>query len=1036
MTRETAAFSSAATSGRVRRGSIITVALITVALLLIAVADPLTTRTTVVALDTATVLTSIAATVATLLAGIRRTNHRRAWLLIGLGSAFYTAGEAIWFLYEVVLNRNPFPSWADVAYLAATPFYAAGFFSFATQWGRLGWARVTANGLIAFLLATALTWHFALLPLYQEAGTPLLNKALSMAYPITDLALIATIVVGLREAPTRQLRTAIMVLALSFFITALSDIGLSVAEITVGYEGGSIIDAGWPIAHLFLALAAVFYLCGPPASRRHTADRMGAWSAQAVPLASSVGTILALVAADRFGGFTDDWFFLALISGVGLATVVRQTLVHFDVAHLNHELANARDHLEQRVAARTTQLRESEARFRSFTDAAAEGIITTDAAGRITLWNSGAVRIFGRAPGDVVGRLFSSLFVAEDEARLTAAFDDLRSSLPPGGAEPPPEFEALRADGSKFPAELSLASWETAGERSFGLLVRDISERRRIEASRSRLAGIVSATTDIVISVDTAWRLLEVNESGRRLFGHLDSAAKLKLADYVPQWALQVLLEQAVPAAVRDGSWSGELALTGAGGEEMPVSLVVLAHRGDDGRLAYFSAIARDITERKRHEAQLQRLAHFDPATGLLNRRSFEFALSEAAQSTIERGGQGAVLFIDLDRFKSVNDNLGHRAGDELLASLARRLRHAFDEDQLVARLHGDEFAVLIPGATAEDGAAAAGWVASLVRDHVVVAGGQRLNVTASIGVALYPEHGSTAEELLVRADHAMYRAKEHGDRFAVFSPSTAADTLSGRLPWEQRIRDALREDRFTLHFQPIRALRGGHLHYEALLRMIDRDGAVIAPTPFLEVAERSGLIHSIDRWVAKTAVQTIAEYAARGQDLRLEVNLSGQAFADPLLLDQIQAELKRTKIDAAQLTFEVTETSAIADLDEARRFISRLREFGCRFALDDFGTGFSSLWMLKELPVDYLKIDGSFIRDLEHNTADQEMVKAISHMAKALGKQTIAEYVTTEATMRLLEKFGVDFAQGYAIGEPQPAPVGLEPPRVIPLAA
>ena len=1001
------------------------------ALVVIYLFRPLSQDGTLLVGDTSGAVASLlSAVLCFVLAQRKATEHRRAWLLIGIGSALYTVGEWIWLRDTVILGENPFPSWADVAYLCATPFLAAGFFSFGSQWGRLGWARVTVNGMIVFLLTAALTWHFILLPMYKDAGTPLLEKALSMAYPITDVGLLAAAALSMRGLATRRVRLTLLVIVASLISTTIADIGLSAAELTTGYESGSVTDVFWPISHLLLALATAVYVCTPrESSSVRAVDRITTWSAQGVPMVANIVMIAVLVLADLYGEFARDWPFVLMLLAVGVMSVVRQAVTQLDVARLNHELADARDNLEHRVLLRTSQLRDSEARFSSFADSAAEGIVSVNQFGSITMWNAGASGIFGRPAEEILGRSFVALLAPHEQAAL--ARDTRPGDTPLGklAGKQSIQLDAVRANGEAFPVELSVAAWENGVEQHYGIIVRDIGDRRRVELARERLAEIVSATTDIVISVDMEGSVIEANESARRVFAIKTGPRSMVVSDYVPEWARQVLVEQAVPAAIRDGSWSGESAFLTAAGEEVPVSLVVIAHRGASGTLHYFSAIARDITERKRQEAQLQRLAHFDPATGLLNRRSFETALSAAAASAGGGKGNGAVLFIDLDRFKAINDNFGHHTGDDLLSSIARRLRSAFDERQLVARLHGDEFAVLIPGATAEDAENAARWLTGVIRDHVVVARGQRLNVTASIGVALYPDHGSTAEELLVRADYAMYRAKELRDRYCVFSPAMESVTLTGKVPWEQRIREALRDDRFVLYFQPIQSLRDERVHYEALLRMKEDDGTVIQPTAFLEVAERSGLIHAIDRWVARQAIRTIAEYEAAGIVLCLEVNLSGKAFGDPTLLDEIQREIKATGINAGQLVFEVTETSAIADLDEARRFISRLREFGCRFALDDFGTGFSSLWMLKQLPVDYLKIDGSFIRNLEHDLADQEMVKAISQMARALGKQTIAEFVTTAATMELLTRYGVDFGQGYQIGEPEPSPAGLPIP-------
>jgi EAL domain-containing protein (putative c-di-GMP-specific phosphodiesterase class I) len=255
---------------------------------------------------------------------------------------------------------------------------------------------------------------------------------------------------------------------------------------------------------------------------------------------------------------------------------------------------------------------------------------------------------------------------------------------------------------------------------------------------------------------------------------------------------------------------------------------------------------------------------------------------------------------------------------------------------------------------------------------------------------------------------------------------------IESRIGWQHRIREALEHDRFVLHAQPILDIRTGAVsQYELLIRAAEVGGELVLPSVFLGIAERSGLIQEIDRWVVRRAINTLAEQQAAGNAVRFEVNLSAKAFADHELLPMIQRELAETAIDPSNLVLEVTETAAIANLDEARRFIETLQAMGCKFALDDFGVGFSSFAHLKYLPVDYLKIDGSFIRELSRNVVDQHLVQAIVDVARSLGKQTIAEFVNDDDTVYLLQKYGVDFAQGFHIGRPRPLEEILSAPTV-----
>lgn len=430
----------------------------------------------------------------------------------------------------------------------------------------------------------------------------------------------------------------------------------------------------------------------------------------------------------------------------------------------------------------------------------------------------------------------------------------------------------------------------------------------------------------------------------------------------------------------------------------------------------------RDVSERKQFESQLIDLANHDPLTGLYNRRRFNQEIESQLAMSRRYGLNFSLLFLDIDQFKDVNDSRGHRAGDDLLVELARLLRAGLKDTDIVSRFGGDEFALLLPHTAEDDALTAAQRLLDNVRAHRFVVANAPINVTISIGVASYPVHSVTADELLSCADVAMYEAKEQGrNRVALFSRDLGWKArIESRIAWQQRIRDALERDELVLHAQPILDLRTRTVtQYELLLRALQVDGSLVLPGVFLPIAERSGLIQDIDRWVVKRAIRLIAEAEAAGRDIALEVNLSGKAFGDEMLLTVIRAALEETRIDPSKLILEVTETVAIANITEACQFVETLRSLGCRFALDDFGVGFSSFSHLKHLPVDYLKIDGSFIRDLSHSAVDQHLVRAIVDVARALGKQTIAEFVSDAGTLELLSEYGVDFAQGFFVAQP-----------------
>lgn len=429
------------------------------------------------------------------------------------------------------------------------------------------------------------------------------------------------------------------------------------------------------------------------------------------------------------------------------------------------------------------------------------------------------------------------------------------------------------------------------------------------------------------------------------------------------------------------------------------------------------------MTELGQNEAKLLHLANHDALTGLFNRRRFNEELALQIAQALRYGTQGALLYLDLDGFKYVNDSLGHRAGDELLCRTAVVLSREVRETDVLARLGGDEFAILLTRADTAEAQGLAVRLLQAIEQQRLSLKDQQARITASIGIALFPDHGITVEDILTCGDVAMYQAKDAGrNRVSIYMAGSTLTQPATRLNWEARIREALEKERFVLYAQLIRGLHPTKPHYELLLRMLGEDNEVIEPAAFLDVAERSGLILEIDRWVVGEAVRLLAAQERAGVDVYLGVNLSGKSLVDPNQLRFIEHEMSAMAVNPARLIFEVTETAAITDLAEARTFIQGLRALGCKVALDDFGVGFASFAYLKHLPVDYLKLDGSFIQNLAGDSLDQHLVKAMVQVARALGKETIAEFVSDEQSVQLLTTYVVDYVQGYYIGKPGPA--------------
>jgi diguanylate cyclase (GGDEF)-like protein len=407
-----------------------------------------------------------------------------------------------------------------------------------------------------------------------------------------------------------------------------------------------------------------------------------------------------------------------------------------------------------------------------------------------------------------------------------------------------------------------------------------------------------------------------------------------------------------------------------------------------------------------------------------LNRRGFVRDLTHQIADARRYGGGAAVLFLDLDDFKFVNDTLGHSVGDEVISGVARVIFERLRETDAFARLGGDEFAVLLPHAGEADAHALAVSLRDAVRDTDSIIPGAGRRVTISIGITSFedPAEELTADDILIDADLAMYAAKDAGkDRVAVAS-AAIEKRMRSRLTWTERVKQAVRERLFELHCQPIVDLATDAMsQWELLLRLPGEHGELILPAQFLYTAERSGSILEIDRWVLTEAIRLIAEHRDVGRELRLHVNLSGRSVGDAELPAFIERQLAEMAIDPASLVLEVTETAAIANMDRARRFASKLTAIGCLFALDDFGAGFGSFYYLKYIPFDYVKIDGEFIRQLPASSTDQLILDSIVQMSAGLGKRTIAEWAGDSRTLEVLKEHHVDYAQGHYLGRPSP---------------
>lgn len=444
--------------------------------------------------------------------------------------------------------------------------------------------------------------------------------------------------------------------------------------------------------------------------------------------------------------------------------------------------------------------------------------------------------------------------------------------------------------------------------------------------------------------------------------------------------------------------------------------------RDQEGRFIGRLWIYEDITRERQTAEQLIYLAERDALTGLFNRRRLQDELTRLLVVSDRHHTQGALIFFDLDEFKYVNDTFGHRAGDTMLIRIAGEVGALVRSNEILSRLGGDEFALLMPDATEKDAEALAERVVRAIAQIPFRFEGQNFRLTTSLGFALYPEHATNTEELIAHADTAMYQAKESGkNAWRKYRPDldTSREMVT-RLTWNDRIANALENNLLRLHHQGIYHAASGTLaHLEVLVRMVDEQDPelLIMPGHFIHHAEKSGKILDLDRWVIRESIALLSRSTSIPS---LAVNISGRSFDEPTLPHFIAEQLSRFKVEPRRLLIELTETSAVSDLQDAERFIEALHNTGCTTCLDDFGTGFSSFAYLKHLKADVLKIDGLFIRDLTNERDNQVFVKSIVDVARGLGKTTVAEFVESAEILEMLQRLGVDMVQGYHLDKPQ----------------
>lgn len=682
---------------------------------------------------------------------------------------------------------------------------------------------------------------------------------------------------------------------------------------------------------------------------------------------------------------------------------------------------------------------DAERLYQLFWETTTDAVLIIDSNSIIRFANPSVLKVFGHLPASLINM---PLGLLQPEHIREVHQQGMRRYLESGVKKADwraVESVGLHASGAEFPIELAFSELVLANSRLFVAFVRDTTVRKRAEAALLAEKELAETTLrsigDAVISTDADGAVVFLNPMAECLTGWTSAQASgrnvhgvLELVDQTTCATLTFPLDLQ-PAAASPGIIPLGTLLRSADGSFLSIEGCRAPIKDISGAFSGFVIAFRDVSLSRKLAEQVSYQASHDALTGLPNRSEFEMRLRDALAVVSKEGKPCSLLYLDLDQFRIINDTCGHIAGDQLLIQLAGVLASNIGETDMLARLGGDEFGVLLDNCDRISAARIAEKLRCAVANFTFIWNGRPFATSASIGLVSFDDHGMTPAEMLSQADEACYVAKDEG-RNRVRSYEAGDEALGLRhseMEWVGLIRQALVEDRFVLFLQPIGLVNSTNepcTHYEFLLRMHDTDGQLVLPMAFIPAAERFGLMPLLDRWVIRAVTEVVAaqmRFGAVTSKSRFAVNLSGASLADLELPQYIASCLKEAGIPPEVICFEITETVAIGNLSSAINLIKEVKQLGCKFSLDDFGSGMSSFSYLKQLPVDYLKIDGSFVRNIATDEIDRAIVVSINEIGHLMGLSTIAEFVEDENIMKELRLIGVDYAQGYYVGRPVP---------------
>lgn len=584
-------------------------------------------------------------------------------------------------------------------------------------------------------------------------------------------------------------------------------------------------------------------------------------------------------------------------------------------------------------------------------------------------------------------------------------------------------IESIRKGATDYILKENLRRLGTAIKRA----ITDFAERQRtaeVEKERSRLITMMEATSDLVAIASPDGAILYLNQGGRKLLGLTKPHSEMSMQSLHATRTWQMIRKELQPLAAREDLWQGDAILLAEDGTEIPVSLVLISHKGQSGDVEYFSYMARDIRDRQAFEKKIQYLANYDPLTGLPNRSLLADRLAQAINYCNWTYRSLALVNVNIDRFKLVNDGYGQDIGNALLRQVGERLKNTLRARDTIAHLSADTFIALATELSAPDDAAIV--IAKIQKElhKPFLIDSLSLNITVGVGVSTYPRDGSDFATLLQNADIAMHQSKIKGEGSFQFYASEMTRVAAERVHLEHELRFALVRNELELYYQPLVSIAdGGVAGFEALMRWNHPEKGLVSPDIFIPIAESSELIHIIGKWALATACQQLVEWdASFGTRLKMSVNVSARQFRSEGFVDLVKSTLLATGLAPDRLKLELTESVLVHDHAEAAQILGRLNALGVGIALDDFGTGYSNLNYLSRLPIDWLKIDKSFVGRSHADSNDAEIVRVIISLAEALGLKVVAEGIESEEQLELLRSHGCDEGQGFLFARPAPA--------------